>query len=946
MANGGALNMSAGNAARPVGLNNPNTLTNGGSFGAPAVMPHQQMGPPNFTGAPGPNFIPFNPNLSTQMPGSGIGGNMGATAEQPRGGRSNASNPATFVGDNGQKYVQSKDPYGMPTIGLAPENPTQSPAQEIIGENGEKYVQTKDPLGRPVFSLVPENPTQSPAQEAARGILDQAVGNAPVDLANDFNGDGRVTSADALAKLKADTAAAAAPSGGESTLPIPYLGSEELANRFNEKNPNTADRRPSMPTKFTMPAQPPSGSPLQFAAEYAAQNFTQAPSTQTGQSPSATVSTPVPTQPPPTQIGDPPQQPVQTTPASESDASARAPNINQTAATGINNAIAGATKEMGYRPMGIDPSGYNARNAFGQGYSAAGTSGEGYRAAGATGRGYQAAGSEGQGYNAAQAGSQGFNAAGVDSQGYNSTNAASQGYNSQDTGSVNYNAAQAGSQGYGAQNTNSTGYGAERLGGSPTVAAQNVQAGQIANKDLAAYMNPYEDQVVQSSLSDLNRARQMQQAQAGAQAGAAGAFGGSRQALLEAENNRNYLEQASRTASGLRQAGFQNAQNLGLSDIQTMMQANAANQGANLQADTLTANLAQQAGLANQSAANSAGQFGAQAANQAAMANQAARNQASQFGAASANQASLSNQNALNQAGQFGASAQNSALMANQAAANRASEFGASAANQVGLVNAAASNRASEFGASAANQAAQQAAQQQQQAAMFQAQASNQANLANQNALNQAAQFGAQAQNTSGLANQSALNQAGQFGAQALNTADLANQNALNQAGQFGASARNTAGLANQAALNQAGQFGAQARNTANLSNQNATNNARQFNANQMMNAQMANQNAALQASQQRLSAGNQLGNLSNLGFGMGQTVNQNLAQDGAMKQGINQLLIDAIKQQYAGYTGSPQQSLGLLSQALGVAPVPTSETTSKTPGLFDYLTLGSSMIP
>ena len=621
----------------------------------------------------------------------------------------------------------------------------------------------------------------------------------------------------------------------------------------------------------------------------------------------------------------------------------RAPNINQTAATGINNAIAGATNEMGYRPMAINQSGYNARGAFGQGYNAAGTSGEGYRAAGTTGRGYQASGSQGQGYDAAQAGSQGFNAAGVDSQGYASTDAASQGYNSQDTGSVDYEAAQTGSQGYGAQNTASTGYGAERLGFSPTVNSQNVQAGQIANTDLSAYMNPYEDQVVQSSLSDLDRARQMQQAQAGAQAGAAGAFGGSRQALLEAENNRNYFDQASRTASGLRQAGFQNAQNLGLSDIQTMMQANLANQGANLQADTLTANLAQQAGLANQSAANSAGQFGAQAANQAAMANQAAQNQASQFGAASANQASLSNQNALNQAGQYGASAQNAALMANQAAANRASEFGASAANQADLVNAAASNRASEFGASAANQAAQQAAQQQQQAAMFQAQAANQAQLANQNALNQASQFGAQAQNTSGLANQAALNQAGQFGAQALNTAGLSNQNALNQAGQFGASARNAAGLANQNALNQAGQFGASARNTANLSNQNATNNARQFNANQNMAAQMANQNAGLQGSQQRLAAGNQLGNLANLGFGMGQTVNRNLAQDGAMKQGLNQLLIDAVKNQYAGYTGAPQQSLGLLSQALGVAPVPTSETTSKTPGLFDYLTLGAS---
>ena len=232
--------------------------------------------------------------------------------------------------------------------------------------------------------------------------------------------------------------------------------------------------------------------------------------------------------------------------------------------------------------------------------------------------------------------------------------------------------------------------------------APAVEPGQVATTDLSVYMNPFEDQVVQSSLSDLDRARQMQQAQAGAQAGAAGAFGGSRQALLEAENNRNYFDQASRTASGLRQAGFQNAQNLGLSDIQTRLQADLANQG--------------------------------------------------------------------------------------------------------------------------------------------------------------------------------------------------------------------------------------------------ASNNAEQFNANQSMNSQIANQDAALRASQQRLSAANQLGNLSNLGFGMGQTVNQNLAQDGAMKQGINQLLIDAVKNQYAGYTGSPQQSLGLLSQALGVAPVPTTETTSKTPGLFDYLTLGASM--
>jgi hypothetical protein len=106
----------------------------------------------------------------------------------------------------------------------------------------------------------------------------------------------------------------------------------------------------------------------------------------------------------------------------------------------------------------------------------------------------------------------------------------------------------------------------------------------------------------------------------------------------------------------------------------------------------------------------------------------------------------------------------------------------------------------------------------------------------------------------------------------------------------------------------------------------------------------MANQNAGLAGSQQRLQAGNQLGNLSNLGFGMGQTVNRNMAQDGAMKQGLNQLLIDAAKNQFNQYQNQPYQDVGLISAALGQSPVPQTTTTSKNPGLFDYLTLGAQM--
>ena len=426
-------------------------------------------------------------------------------------------------------------------------------------------------------------------------------------------------------------------------------------------------------------------------------------------------------------------------------------DVNTAAAQGLQAAQMGASAEMGYRPMAVQ--------------------GGGYRPAQASPTGYTAAGAKSQGYEAAQAGSQGYDASGLSSQGYT----------------------------------------AAQSGAAPTLSANQVAGGQIAGTDLQAYMNPYEDQVVQQSLSDIERSRLMQQNIGGAQAGAANAFGGSRQGVAEAETNRAFADQAARTASGLRQAGYQNAQQMAGQDIATGMQASLANQGANLQAGTTSAQLAQQRALQNQSALNQAGQFGAGAANQAAAQASQQQQAASQFGAGAANQAALQNQAALNQAGQFGASA----------------------SNQVALQN------------------------------------------------------------------QAALNQARQYGAGATNQASLANQGALNQASQFGAS--------------------------------------------QNMQAQLANQQAGLSGSQQRLQAGSQLGNLSNLGFGMGQQIQGRMDQQGAQQQALQQQLINAAKQQYAGYTGSPADSLQYLLQAVGAAPAVGSQTSGYTPGLFDYLSLGAS---
>lgn len=250
------------------------------------------------------------------------------------------------------------------------------------------------------------------------------------------------------------------------------------------------------------------------------------------------------------------------------------------------------------------------------------------------------------------------------------------------------------------------------------ISAQNVYAGQLAATNLNPYMNPYTEQVIRANEADILRGAQMGLNQLGAQAQAARAFGGSRQAVAEAELGRNVAQQLAQSSAGLRQAGFTQAQQAAQQDIQSRMQAALANQQAGLSAGTTSAQLQQQANLANQQAA---------------------------------------------------------------------------------------------------------------------------------------------------------------------------------------------------------------------------------------MQAALANQQAGLSGAQFRLGAAQQLGNLANLGFGIGQQVQQNLSSQGAMQQGLQQALIDAARAQYAGYAGAPSQALSTQLGAFGGSQTgqqTMTGTESYKPGLFDYLSLGASLIP
>jgi len=80
--------------------------------------------------------------------------------------------------------------------------------------------------------------------------------------------------------------------------------------------------------------------------------------------------------------------------------------------------------------------------------------------------------------------------------------------------------------------------------------------------------NPFEEQVVQRSLGDIARQRDIQQQAMNAQAVGSGAYGGSRQAIANQELSRNALDQMGRTSGQLRQVGFDSAMNRRMQEAQ------------------------------------------------------------------------------------------------------------------------------------------------------------------------------------------------------------------------------------------------------------------------------------------------------------------------------------------------------------------------------------------
>lgn len=116
-------------------------------------------------------------------------------------------------------------------------------------------------------------------------------------------------------------------------------------------------------------------------------------------------------------------------------------------------------------------------------------------------------------------------------------------------------------------------------------AAYNIGLTPFTAQSIQEFQNPYEQQVIQGTLGDIEQARQMAALRDAQQATAAKAFGGSRYGVQAALTNQGALQTAAKTAAQMRQQGYgqaaqlaQAARGMNLQGAQTAMALGGARQ--------------------------------------------------------------------------------------------------------------------------------------------------------------------------------------------------------------------------------------------------------------------------------------------------------------------------------------------------------------------------------
>lgn len=416
--------------------------------------------------------------------------------------------------------------------------------------------------------------------------------------------------------------------------------------------------------------------------------------------------------------------------------------------------------------------------------------------------------------------------------------------------------------------------------------AQQVTTQSFATPGSAdAFMSPYMQSVVQAQQREARRVSDVQQQAEQAQAARSGAFGGSRQGILQAERSRNL----SRQLGDIQASGLQSAYQQAQQQFNTEQQARLAAQQANQQAGLTVG--AQNLG-SQQSAQQLQTQTGLQTAlanlsseQQANVNNQAAEMQARGMNAQQALQTALTNQQT---AAQYGIQGAQLGLQ------------GAEALRQAGIGTLSAAGQQGQLGLQGASQLGQAGGQ----LGALEGQRATQAM--------QAAQYGG--------------NVAQQLASQELQQAQLG-QGAANL---YGSIAGQQAGLAGQTA-NIAGQqaniLGQQSQLQQQLGQGIGNLAAQQFGVGQNMAAGLG----ALGT--QAANAGIQQAQLGQAAQSMGQQDVSALSAIGAQEQKQGQAELDAVRASKMQEVMQPYQQLAFVSDIYKGAPsTQMSVTQQQTP--------------
>jgi len=465
--------------------------------------------------------------------------------------------------------------------------------------------------------------------------------------------------------------------------------------------------------------------------------------------------------------------------------------------------------------------------------------------------------------------------------------------------------------------------------------AERVRTRSFAQPGSAeAYMSPYMQNVVDIQKREAQRQSGIQGTQQQAQAAQAGAFGGSRDAIMRAERERNLSQQMGDIQAQGSQAAYQQAQQQFNQEQQARLSAQQANQQAGLTVGGQNLNAQQQANVQNAANQLQASGMNAQQAMQAALANQQAglttgsQNLAANLGVQQLGAGQIGLQTSL-----ANLNNQQQAAVQNQAAQLQTQGMNAQQALQAALANQQAGMNTGQFNATNAYNTALQNAQMRQQSGL-----SNQA-LQGQYGLQQGQfQQAANAQNAQQGLQAALANQQTRYNVGAQNlAANLGVQ-------QLGSGQNMQAQLANQQALQQAQNAAEQSRQFGSGQGLQAANLAAQYGQSAQQLGEQSRQYGAglgMQGLQTALQSAGQLGQLGGQQFQQGMDINKLQSAYGGQQQQQAQRYLDQNYQDFQSQQNNPYKQLGFMSDMIRGLPLgqqSTSQIYSQGPGTVQTL--------